>query len=102
VTEVRTTQLRRYRIVPGAMADFTAWWHGRLLPARVAYGFRLEGAWVVPETDEFVWTVSAEGDEAAFRALDAAWAVSPERVRVFEGQPQRVAESVLHLVTPVS
>jgi antibiotic biosynthesis monooxygenase (ABM) superfamily enzyme len=102
MTDVRTTQLRRYRIVPGTMDDFVAWWSALLLPARVAFGFRLEGAWSVPETDEFVWTVSAAGDETAFRELDAAWAASPERAKAFEGQPQRVAESVLHLATPAS
>jgi hypothetical protein len=98
--EGRTVQLRRYRIVDGEMAAFVDWWRARLLPARVAFGFALESALVVPETDEFVWSVSVAGDEAAFARLDAAWAASPERVAAFEGVPQRVASMDLRIAVP--
>ncbi|MGN6446669.1 hypothetical protein [Amnibacterium sp.] len=100
MSEERTVQLRRYRIVEGELPAFLDWWRSRLLPARQAYGFRLESALVVPETGEFVWAVSAEGDEAAFAALDAAWAGSGERAAVFEGVPQRVAAMDLRIAVP--
>jgi hypothetical protein len=96
----RTVQLRRYRVVEGEMDAFVDWWRSRLLPARVAYGFTLECAYVVPETDEFVWAVSAEGDAEAYARLDAAWAASPERAAAFEGVPQRVASMDLRIVVP--
>jgi hypothetical protein len=54
----------------------------------------------VPETDEFVWAVSAEGDEADFARLDAAWAASPERVVAFDGVPKRVASMDLRIALP--
>jgi hypothetical protein len=98
--EQRTVQLRRYRIVDGELDAFVSWWRERLLPARQAFGFVLESALVVPETAEFVWAVSAEGDEAAFARLDAAWAASPERVVAFEGVPQRVAAMDLKIAVP--
>jgi hypothetical protein len=93
----RTVQLRRYRIVPGEMDAFVDWWSTRLLPARQRFGFALEFAAVVAETDEFVWAVSAEGDAAAFARLEAAWTPSPERAAAFEGVPQRVAAMDLRI-----
>ena len=100
MSQERTVQLRRYRVVDGEMDAFTDWWRSRLLPARIAYGFTLESAYVVPETDEFVWAVSAEGGAEAFGRLDAAWAASPERAAAFEGVPQRVASMDLRIVVP--
>jgi hypothetical protein len=100
MSQDRTVQLRRYRIVDGEMPAFTDWWRTRLLPARQAFGFTLESALIVPETDEFVWAVSAPGDPEAFGRLDAAWAASPERVVAFEGVPQRVASMDLRIAVP--
>lgn len=98
----RTVQLRRYRLVEGELPAFVDWWRSRLLPARQAFGFRLETALVVPETDEFVWAVSVEGDEAAFAALDAAWTASAERAAAFEGVPKRVASMDLRIAVPAT
>ena len=100
MSEDRTVQLRRYRIVEGEMPAFTSWWRERLLPARRAFGFALEFAVVVPETDEFVWAVSVAGDAEAFARLDAAWTASPERAAAFEGVPQRVASMDLRIAAP--
>lgn len=97
----RTIQLRRYRVRPGAMADFTAWFRERLVPAREAHGFRVEFAYAVPETDEFVWAVSVAGDADAFRTVDERYAASPERAAAFDGVPPRVESMELALVTPV-
>jgi hypothetical protein len=100
MSQERTVQLRRYRIVEGELPGFVAWWRSRLLPARQAFGFRVETALVVPDTDEFVWAVSAEGDAAAFAALDAAWAASTERAAAFDGVPQRIASMDLRIAIP--
>ena len=100
MSQDRTVQLRRYRVIDGELDAFVDWWRSRLLPARVAYGFTLESALVVPETNEFVWAVSAPGDEEAFARLDAAWTASSERVAAFEGVPQRVASMDLRIAVP--
>jgi hypothetical protein len=100
MSDGRTVQLRRYRIVDGELDAFVDWWRARLLPARVAFGFTLESALIVPETSEFVWSVSAAGDTDAFAVLDAAWAASSERVAAFEGVPQRVAAMDLRIAVP--
>jgi antibiotic biosynthesis monooxygenase (ABM) superfamily enzyme len=101
MTDARTTQLRRYRITAGELPAFLDWWRSRLVPAREAFGFAVEFAVAVPETDEFVWAVSAAGDEAAFAALDAAWVASSERAAAFEGEPQHVAAMDLRIAEPV-
>ena len=98
----RTVQLRRYRVDPGELVAFTGWWRDRLLPAREEFGFTLEFAVAVPETDEFVWAVSSAGDAAAFSALDAARAASPQRAAAFEGVPNRVVSMDLRLAEPAA
>lgn len=98
----RTVQLRRYRLEPGHSAAFLAWWRDRLVPAREAFGFRVEFAAAVADTDDFVWAVSAEGDAAAFQSLDEAWVGSAERAAAFEGEPRHVRESTLQLADLVA
>ena len=100
MTEERTVQLRRYRIVDGELPAFLDWWRGPLLAARQAFGFVLETALIVEATNEFVWAVSVAGDQAAFARLDAAWTASPERAVVFAGVPQRVASMELQFAVP--
>jgi antibiotic biosynthesis monooxygenase (ABM) superfamily enzyme len=81
----RTVQLRRYNLKPHLVEEFLAWWPTRLVPARAAYGFTVESAYLNREAAEFTWAVSAEGDRDEFRRLEQAWMASPERVAVFEG-----------------
>ncbi len=77
---MKTAQLRRYRLDPASYEAWLEWWRGTLLPARVGFGFALEGAWLLRATSEFVWVVSAPLDRAGFERLDAAWNSSPERL----------------------
>ncbi len=100
MTEGRTVHLRRYRIESGELEAFTGWWRDVLLPAREAFGFALEFAVSVPETDEFVWAVSAPGGADEFARLDRAWAASPERASAFVGVPQRVTSMDLRTAEP--
>ena len=81
----RTIQLRRYNVKPHLLDEFLTWWPTRLVPAREAFGFTVESAYLNRETAEFTWAVSAEGDADEFRRLEQVWADSPERTVVFEG-----------------
>ena len=98
----RTIQLRRYRIVPGELDGFVDWFRERLLPARLAYGYSLEFAYALPESNTFVWAVSVPGDVDALTALDASWQSSDERAAVFAGAPRRIEEVHLDVVLPVA
>jgi hypothetical protein len=96
---MKTTQLRRYTLVEGEYDDFVAWWKEWMPRVRPAAGFTIEFAYGLPETNEFVWAVSAEGDEEAFLALEKEYLASGARGEAFAGLPQRVAEYNIRLVT---
>ncbi|KQR17426.1 hypothetical protein [Cellulomonas sp. Leaf334] len=81
----RTVQLRRYNVKPDLVDEFLAWWSTSLAPARPAFGFTIESAYVNREANEFTWAVSAEGDADEFRRLEQIWMDSPERAALFEG-----------------
>lgn len=98
---VKTIQLRRYTLVEGEYDAFLAWWKEWMPRVRRAAGFGIEFAYGLPETNEFVWAVSAEGDHAAFLALDEAYRASDGRAEAFDGQPQRIAEYNLRLVDEI-
>jgi hypothetical protein len=83
---VTTVQLRRYRVEPGRMADFLAWFPA-LRPVREQFGFTLLFALADTEHDTFTWAVEHDGDEAAFREVEATYNASPERAAVFETFP---------------
>ena len=96
---MRTIQLRRYTLVDGEYDAFVAWWEGCMPRVRPAAGFEIEFAYGLPASNEFVWAVSAEGDEEAFLALEKEYMASDARAEVFAGVPQRVAEHNIRLVT---
>lgn len=68
-------QLRRYQLVDGAADDFVAIWKSAVVPLRKALGFEIVGAWIVEESNEFVWII---GHENLAEASEAYYA-SPER-----------------------
>ncbi|MDN3496347.1 hypothetical protein QL996_10445 [Planococcus sp. APC 4015] len=88
---MKTIQLRRYTLVDGEYEAFVAWWLTTMRALRADAGFTVEFAYGVPETNEFVWAVSAEGDEEAFLAREKTYLESDARTAVFDGLPQRVA-----------
>ena len=85
-----TSQLRIYRIADGAMDEFVGEWRDRVVPLREAFGFRVEGAWSMPEEHGFVWIISHDED---FASADAAYYSSPER-KALDPDPARNIESV--------
>jgi len=96
---MRTIQLRRYTLVDGEYDDFVSWWEVSMPRVRPAAGFAIEFAYGIPETNEFVWAVSAEGDQEAFLVREKEYMASDARAQVFAGVPQRVAEIQLQFVT---
>ncbi|MDE0547402.1 hypothetical protein [Microbacterium sp. C7(2022)] len=98
---MRTVQLRRYTLVEGEYDAFVAWWNEWMPKVRPAAGFAIDFAYGLPETNEFVWAVSAEGDADAFIALEETYMASAARAEAFAGIPQRVADYNVSLVTDV-
>ena len=96
---METVQLRRYLIEPGRMADFLAWFP-TIVPVREQYGFRVLFALADREHDTFTWAVALDGDEAAFREVEATYSGSAERAAAFETFPHCVAEQEIGFATP--
>jgi hypothetical protein len=96
-----TIQLRRYELVPGEQEAFLRWWQERIVPLRKAHGFDVVFAYLVPDTDEFIWAVSYGGDAAEFEHAEGEYTRSPGRETAFAGMPQRVKSIKVHLVQPV-
>jgi hypothetical protein len=97
-----TIQLRRYELVPGEREAFLQWWQERIVPLRKAHGFDVLFAYLIPDTDEFVWAVSHAGGTAEFEHAESEYTRSPGRAAAFAGIPQRVKSIKVHLVQPVA
>jgi len=93
-----TSQLRTYRITDGQLERFTREWREHVVPLRGAHGFRVDGAWTIPDESGFVWVISHDGD---FAAADAAYFASDER-KALDPDPARLIESTeTRTMTPV-
>jgi hypothetical protein len=97
-----TIQLRRYELVPGERDAFLAWWRERLLPVRKAHGFEIVFAYLLADTDEFIWAVSYDGDAEEFKRAEDEYLKAPDREAAFAGIPQRVRVLKTHLVEAVA
>jgi len=84
------SQLRMYRVTEGALDRFVSEWRSLVVPLRRKLGFRVDGAWVLPEESRFVWVVTYEGD-GTFQEADAAYYRSPER-KAMDPDPARLIE----------
>jgi len=67
-----------YTIKEGKMAEWVDGWTRGVLPLRRKFGFRVDGAWVVPEGNRFIWILSYDGPDG-FEARDSAYYDSSDR-----------------------
>jgi hypothetical protein len=63
------------------MEAFVDAWQAGVVPLRERFGFQVEGAWVLEDSDEFVWILSYEGEDS-FAAADAGYYGSAERAHL--------------------
>lgn len=85
-------QVRIAKIVPGRMDDFVPAWTANVARIRRRHGFAIEGAWIVQETNEFVWVLSYDGDDG-FAAAEQRYLESDERRNVDEEPASWVLDS---------
>jgi hypothetical protein len=55
------TELRVFTINKGRLDDFVRAWTAGVYPLRLKKGYRVEGAWVIRERNEFIWLLSHDG-----------------------------------------
>ena len=94
-------QLRRYRIRDGEMDAFIEEWQRLIVPLRMSFGFRVDGAWCNRGTNEFVWVLSYDGPEG-FEAREAAYFASPGRHAVSPDPARHHTHAETLLLTPVA
>jgi hypothetical protein len=93
------TQLRIYTINRGRMDDFVRAWRDGIYPLRLRHGFRIFGAWVVPENNQFIWVLSYAGPER-WEDKERAYYESPERSLLDPDPTHYVARMEHYFLTP--
>ena len=97
-----TTQLRRYILVDGIWDEFRAWWHDELVPVREKFGFTVDFAYRIDETNEFIWAVTLPGDAAEFARVENEYMASDERAGAFAGHAPWTTSTDIRLVEPIA
>ena len=77
-------QLRRYEIAEGRLDDMVAWFPG-IIPVREKFGYSVDFAYAVRDTNQFVWAVSYPGSVEDFEAALGEYNDSPDRAALFAG-----------------
>lgn len=98
---MKTTSLRRYKITDGQLDAYVSWfqkWAG----LRADYGFTVEQVYVDRGANEFLYTVSAEGDQQRFEELEEIYHANPHRADAFKDAPDWVVESSVSFIEPVA
>lgn len=89
---MKTIQLRRYSVKPGARDDFLSWWLQTVPALRRDLGFTIEFAVMDDDSSEFLWAVSAPGSEKDFESIESDYLASPARTEAFVGIPSWIAD----------
>lgn len=95
-----TTQIRIYQIKPGKMKEWVEGWTRGVYPLRRKHGFHIPGAWVIGETNTFVWILSYEGPEG-FEAKNRAYYASEDRRTLQPDPAEHIAKTDEWFVTPI-
>lgn len=95
-----TTQIRIYTINKGQMDEFVKLWKGQISPLRKSLGFEIPDAWVMEETNQFVWVLRYDGPEA-WEEKDKAYFESPERAAMNPNPAKLIARAEEYMVKPV-
>jgi hypothetical protein len=88
----KTIQLRWFIIDRDKMDEFLDAWLKGVYPLRIKSGFKIEGAWVVKEKNEFIWILSYNGPES-FEVKDSTYYASEARKILDPDPAQYVAKS---------
>jgi len=93
------TELRIFTINKGRLDDFVRAWTAGVYPLRLKKGYRIDGAWVIKERNEFIWLLSYDGDD--WEAKEKAYYASAERAAVNPDPAQYIAKIEKWFLTPV-
>lgn len=57
------SQLRVYTINKGELEEFVKVWTNKIYPLNLKLGMRVDGAWTIKESNQFVWVLRYDGPE---------------------------------------
>lgn len=89
-------QMRVYTINRGAMDTFVRAWQQGVYPLRIKMGFRVGGAWINRETNQFIWILSYDGDD--WDGANAAYYNAPERKSLDPDPASMIARMETYMV----
>ena len=95
-----TVQVRVYVAKEGRLDEFVRVFVEQLVPLRARFGFRVIGAWTVPEERRFVWVAGYDGPGTIQEAHERYYA-SPDRLAVRPDPASLLQETNAWFATPV-
>ena len=96
-----TVQVRMYVAKEGMLEEFVRVFVEQLVPLRSTFGFRVIGAWTVPEERRFVWVAGYDGPGTIEGAHERYYA-SPDRLAVRPDPASLLQETNAWFATPVA
>jgi hypothetical protein len=96
----KISQMRTYTINRGEMDTWVDFWKTKVLPIRLKLGFTVDGAWVIPDENKFVWILSYDGPED-WEAKTATYFESPERAALKPSPSEFIANIQAYFINAV-
>ena len=95
-----TIQIRTYTINRDAMDQWVAEWNEKIKPLRIKIGFEVPGAWIVKETNQFIWLMRYDGPEP-WDKMDQRFHQSDERLAMDPNPARHIARMEHYFIEPV-
>jgi hypothetical protein len=96
-----TVQVRMYVAKEGMLEEFVRVFVEQLVPLRARFGFRVLGAWTVPEERRFVWVAGYDGP-GSIQEADGRYYSSPDRLAVRPDPGSLLQETNAWFATPIA
>ncbi len=93
-------QVRIYTVNHGKMDEFVKVWLQGVAPIRKQIGFTIENAFIIRETNQFVWIIGYDGPEE-WAVKDREYFNSPERKKLDPDPAQLIARTEQYFIEPV-
>lgn len=93
-------QMRTYTINRGALQTFAEEWKWTIKPLREKIGFDIPNAWMVVETNQFIWLMHYSGSES-WESLDRKFHQHPERLTMTPNPARHIARMQNVFIDPV-
>jgi hypothetical protein len=98
--EAKRSQFRDYHVKLGEMDDWLDEWRAKLYPIRTERGFRILAAWIIPESNRFLWIIRWDGP-GSFEDADRSYYASDERKAVHPDPARHLERADHYFITQI-